>query len=1150
MLISIVAFEWRYHTRQVSFAAAAALFFVFGFALTATGFGPSNVHVDSPYSIAQSIGMLSLASVFILAVFCANAVVRDRETRMEELVFTTPVGKLPFLAGRFTGSFLAAFTAFSACVPGMIAARFAAPQDADRVGAFHIIHYLWPLLAIALPNLLFAAVVLFALSTLTRNVLASYAGSVLIYVLYFIAAALTNSPLMASSVPGVSDGPSPAALLDPFALSAFFEQTQHWSPAMRNTRLIALSGDFLLNRLLWIAVAAAMLGAVYRLFSFRVMTPSRKPARVIHEAAHVAAPYTAVEPHPSQWRAYVAATRMELRTFLLTLPFLAMTLLWAALAAFELINDVNGGEYGSASYPAPGMLFDTIQPPLTMLAMILLIYTSAEIVWRERSLRVTGILNATPVSNAVFVASKCTALAALIAALTATGLFAAALLQLAKGWTPDAGLLLSFAWFLAAPLVLFAITAVAIQTLSPHKYLGMLLVLLLGVVGMRGEFLGIDSRLLQFGWTPRLVYSDMNGFGGTAPFQWFLVYWAAFAGLFLLLATARWRHVAERMPHGRVVAVALAVLFIGSGAFLFYNTNVLHAHETDAEVLDWQADYEKTYRALAGLPQPVIREVRADVDVDPGQRRYRVRGQYVLVNETSKPIGTIVVAVRREAEAAAVTLPDARASYDARFHQTIFRLNAPLQPAARATLHYDLTYADRGFDVDSAAPAILANGSYITTQRAFPTIGYRAGYEIDDARERRRRGLPVSTAAAASQEREIPIADWVRFDVTVSTANDQRVVAPGSLVREWTHDGRRSFRFVTAAPIPNQFIIATARYAVTRETRHGVTIEIYHHPGHAYNVARMMRAAADTLDYCSANFGAYPHDTLRLAEVPAQFRNFSGFAQPGVVFLGENRGFLIDARDPQRLDLVYRRVAHEVAHQWWGYTLVPADAPGASLLTETLTKYTELMLLRKAYGREAVRQSLTYELDLYLSGRTGERGAEPPLARVENQSYLYYRKGAIVMHALSDLLGEAAVNAALRNLLHEQGGPGHRATSADLLRHLHAAATPAQQALIDRWMNDVVLYDFRMESARSRRLADGRYLVTMQVSAANRLAEMIDIGIYSADDTPLHVAKHALHEGMQEIAVIVDREPLIAAVDPYICRIDRNRMDNGRRVDH
>src|SRR5688500_3862564 len=105
-------------------------------------------------------------------------------------------------------------------------------------------------------------------------------------------------------------------------------------------------------------------------------------------------------------------------------------------------------------------------------------------------------------------------------------------------------------------------------------------------------------------------------------------------------------------------------------------------------------------------------------------------------------------------------------------------------------------------------------------------------------------------------------------------------------------------------------------------------------------------------------------------------------------------------------------------------------------------------------------------------------------------------------------------------------------------------------------MNDVVLYDLTLESASSRRLPDGRYEVTLRVSAAKQRAndqplpmrEMIDIGIFSNDDKALHLAKHALHAGTQDITVIVNQEPLSAAVDPYVCRIDRNRFDNSRRI--
>jgi ABC-2 type transport system permease protein len=1181
MLLDIVRFEWRYHTRQVSFIAAAALFFLFGFMVTATGFGPDNVHIDSPYSIAQSIGLLSLLSVFILANFCANAVVRDRETRMEEIVYTTSVGKLPFLAGRFAGSFLAAVTAFSTTALGMAVARFMPWHDADRLGTLQPAHYLWALLVIAVPNMLFAAATLFALSTVTRSLLASYAGSVLLYILYFVASALTNSPLMASSVPGADESAWLAAVLDPFALSAFFEQTRNWTPTLRNTKLISLTGNFLLNRALWTGVSLAIFAVVYRLFSFRVLT-SRfgvrqsqlplldvQPGAVAYESASCG--YRTPSLKHSNWSAYLSTTKIEIRTFLLTLPFLAMVLLWAGLAAFELNADITGGEYGAASYPASGMLFGTLYRPLTLFATILLIYASAEIVWRERTLRLSGILNAMPVSNVVFVASKCTALAALIVVITATGLLTATGIQFARGWPVDPSLMLAYAYFIAAPLLLFAFVAVAIQALSPHKYLGMMIVLLVAVIGQLGPAMNWAHPLLRLGWVPGVMHSDMNGFGRPTQFHAFIAHWSALAGLFLLLATALWRHGAEgfrrlrpilqQTPRSGRLATALAAVFAGAGAFIFYNTNILNNYTTDGDVMAWRAAYEKTYKPFATRPQPRIGAIQANVDVYPEQLRLRVRGAYTLINETSRPVAEVLVAVRSDASSSSVTIPNARRRHDARFNQHLFQLDKPLPPGARTTVQFDVTYDNPGFESEeSPDPMLVENGSYIMSFRAFPTIGYRSTYEIQNARERRRYGLPKSTATEISREMlphdEIKNTEWVQFDVTVSTAGDQTALAPGRLVRAWKHDGRNSFHYRADGLIPNQFAIGSGRYAIARETHRGVTIETYYHPEHTQSIAPMMRAAADSLGYYIHHFGPYPHPHLRLVEVPAQYRSFSGFALPGMIFLGEIRGFLIDARDPDRVDLLYRRVSHEVAHQWWGHQLVAANVAGASMLTESLTKYSEAITLEKARGREQLRQLLTYELDLYLAGRTGQMDAEPPLAEARGQSYLYYRKGVIVMHALQDLLGEPAVNTALRNLLRKHAGPNRNPTTAHLLEELHAVAPPAQHKLIDEWITKVTLYDFKVDSAESRRLPDGRYCVDLRVTATKQdhndrplpMREMIDIGVYSSDDKALHLVKHELRSGAQTITVIVEQEPRSVAVDPYICRIDRNRFDNSKNV--
>ncbi|HEX2061934.1 MAG TPA: M1 family aminopeptidase, partial [Thermoanaerobaculia bacterium] len=751
------------------------------------------------------------------------------------------------------------------------------------------------------------------------------------------------------------------------------------------------------------------------------------------------------------------------------------------------------------------LLFDTIRTPLTLIATILLVYITAEIVWRERTLRFSGILDATPASNATFVLAKCAAAIAMVLVLTAVALVAGAVLQLAKGWAVEPLVLLSFAYFLAAPLVLFAILAIVVQTLSPHKYAGMFFVLLLAMVTLQGARFGLEHPLLRFASTPPTAYSDFNGFGDTSRFHLFVLYWSALAALLLLVAIRAWRQgTRERIP--RPLAALFATIFVATGAFLF--------HDTDTEgPRELRANYEKRYKRLAALPVPRIAAVRARIDLDG--RRYRTRGEYVLVNRTAKPIDTVLVSTRE------------------RHH--VLALREPLLPSQSIALKFDFR-GESGYDVYS--PNVL------------PHIGYREGYELDDPRDRRRHGLPPANVARA--EHELPSADWSRFDVTISTRAGETAVAPGRLVRDWRHGGRHFFHYRTDGHAPHRFAIASAHYAVRRATHHGIPVEIYHHPAHVQNVPRMLRAATESLRTFEAAFGTYTHPQLRIAEIPVP--EFSGYAYPGMVLLGEKRGFLVDARDPRRLDLVTRRTAHEVAHQWWGYTLLPASAPGASMLMESLTKYAELVVLEKMHGREQIRQSLAYELDRYLKDRTAEDGAEPPLARVGDQAYLYYRKGAIVMYALRDLLGERAVNTALRNLMREQSGPQRTPTSAHLVAHLRAVTPHEHHSLLNEWIHDVVLYDLALESATTRRVAGGRYEVTMRIRAAKQrdddtrlpMHDPVDVGVFAADDTPLYLARHTLRDGQQLIRVIVAREPRIASVDPYLCRIDRNRFDNTR----
>jgi ABC-2 type transport system permease protein len=1167
VLTDVIRFEWRYHTRQVSFIAAALFFAGFGFALTATGFGPANVHINSPFSIAQSLGMVSLAAVFAIAIFCANSVVRDREHHFEEIVFSTSVEKFPYLFGRFAGSFLAAFTVFSATAIGMMVAALLPLHDASRVGPFSLTPYLQTLLVLVLPGMLVAGVVLFGIATLTRSVLASVVGAVAIYVFYFAAAAFTNSPLMAGSAQGASSVAG-ASLLDPFGLSAFFEQTRYWTPAIRNTRLISLTGNFLINRIVWLAFAAVVWVVVYKRFSFRVLAKSKPAAAIDDIEVATTSNYRPVDAsNQSPLRPLVAATRIELRAVLRSIPFILLTLLWAGLAAMQIIADVAGGEYGAAFYPTTSLILGTLRQPLGLVATVIIIYYSAELIWRERSAGIAEIVNATPATNAVFVISKWIALTAMIGVLIATGIIVGIVVQLTRGFPVlQPAPLLAFAAILGIPLALFAMAAVLIQTLSPSKYFGLFAVLVAGILIQAGSALGIEHPLLTFAGAPPLQYSE-NGFGASiTPFLWFMLLWTAIGLLFLLAASALWRRASGASVFGTIarnssrrIAAILVTIAIAVAAFIFYNTNILNRWMSNAASLDWSADYERTFHSAATMPRPHIASLTADVALFPTERRYHVTGHYDLVNDGAAPMAHVLVSIHRDARVITLSLPSAVIIRNDRFATYDVHFAHPLQPREHTVLTFDLAYEHRGFTATAPDTSIAANGSFITPARCFPILGYRRGYEISDPIERKKRGLPPATGEES--DIEDVSAEWTNVDVTLSTAPDQIALAPGRLINEWTKNDRRYFHYRSDAPIHNNLIFASARYAVARASEGRTPIEVYYDPAHRYNVDRILAAAADSLRVFETSFGPYPQSQLRIVEAPV-YAKFGGLAMPGLVFLSESRAFLIDARDPSNIDLVTRRTAHEVAHQWWGHSVTPAVAPGASTIIESLPRYSELLVLDKRYGRGQVRRSLQFELDRYLAGRAGDEKPEVPLTRVTDQAYLYYGKGAIVMNALKELLGAETLNVALRSFVAAQSGAAHQPRIDDLLHAIEVVTPPENRALVNEWTRDVILYDLTMTSATTRRLPNGRFEVTMQVSVHKShnderelpVNESIEIGIFTADPDDatsndiLHLAPHALHSGANTIRVIVDKQPSFAAIDPYLTRIDRNRFDNVKAL--
>src|SRR5206468_11699954 len=118
-----------------------------------------------------------------------------------------------------------------------------------------------------------------------------------------------------------------------------------------------------------------------------------------------------------------------------------------------------------------------------------------------------------------------------------------------------------------------------------------------------------------------------------------------------------------------------------------------------------------------------------------------------------------------------------------------------------------------------------------------------------------------------------------------------------------------------------------------------------------------------------------------------------------------------------------------------------------------------------------------------LLGRGQAKEPERPLDRATGQAWLYYGKGGVVMGAVRDLVGEAALDRALAGFVRDHAHPRPAPTSRDLEAALEAAARPGQRALIHQWVSEVVTYDLAVRSATVDSLGDGRFRVTARVRA-------------------------------------------------------------------
>jgi ABC-2 type transport system permease protein len=1194
MLARIAAFELRYQLRSPLFFIACAIFFLFTFgSITIDEIqigGRGNVHVNSPFAILQTIGTMTVLGLFVVVAFVANVVVRDDETGFASILRATPVTKRDFLIGRFLGATCVAFLVIVAVAAGMLAGSFMPWLDPERLGPTRLSHYAYALFFFALPTLLVMAAGFFAVATATRSMMSSYVAAVVFLVGFSVARGALRDPQWDHIV----------ALLDPFGFAALGLVTKYWTATERNTLLPEIAGPLLANRVLWFAISFGLFALAYRIFRFETRGAKTDKKDTAKARATDPAPTAGAVALPARfgpgtgWRQLLALARHDM-VFVFRSPAFIVLLLIGVLNAFAGLWFATS-ILGTEIYPVTRVMIQRLQGAFALFPLLIAIYYGGELVWRDRQQRMHEIIDSTPAPDWMHVAPKILAIVLVLAATLAASVVTAVSVQAFRGYfTFEIGHYL--AWYLVPLLILvvqLAVLSVFVQVLVPQKFIGWAVMLLYLVATLSLNSLGLERELYSLGSRIDLPLSDMNGRGRFWIWQaWLQVYWSAFYLLLALLAYGLWRRGADlhlgprlrRLPRrfagsaGFAAVTALAV-FVGSDAWIYYNTDHLNTYRSRIDEERQLAEYEKALLPFEKIEPPTITDVKLQVDLFPRAVRAVTHGTYLVENRTGAPITEVHVRWMPRLRMDTLTVQGATLHKEYKeFNYRIYKFEPALAPKEKRTVAFDTTLEEHGFPNDRPLTRIVCNGTFLDNSEVTPILGMGRDGLLTDRNKRRKYGLDPNLRMAKLED---PAAnahhylrhdsDFVTMDITLSTDADQMPIAPGRKLAETEKDGRRTAHFVADAPIQHFFSMQSARYAVKNErvnlAKGAVDLAVYYHPAHEYNVDRMLAAMKTSLELYSEIFSPYQFNQARILEFPA----YASFAQAfaNTMPYSEAIGFIVNARDPEKIDLVTYVTAHEMGHQWWAHQVIGADKQGATMLSESFAQYSALLVMEKLYGREQVRRFLKYELDRYLRSRGGEVIEELPLARVENQPYIHYQKGTLAMYWLREVVGTDKVNRALSRFIAAHAfKPAPYPTTTDFLRILREEAGAGNDALITDLFERITLVDVKTTAAKLARRADGRFDVTLDVVARKLYAdgkgketeapmeEPFDIGVFTAepgkkDFTPASILlfeRRLIKSGAQTITVTVDAAPKFAGVDPYNKRIDRNSDDNVVRVE-
>lgn len=301
------------------------------------------------------------------------------------------------------------------------------------------------------------------------------------------------------------------------------------------------------------------------------------------------------------------------------------------------------------------------------------------------------------------------------------------------------------------------------------------------------------------------------------------------------------------------------------------------------------------------------------------------------------------------------------------------------------------------------------------------------------------------------------------FDLTFHCPQNLRVAATGELLSDEVAGGVRTVHRRTQVPEPLAGF-NLGNYESSSLDHGPYRIELFANT--LQNAVTLPQQAASILDYFSARWQPLGLHSLAISPVEGYF----GQGFPGLIYLS-NVSYIRQEDRPAglrnaRLDSFFSEMLlpHEIAHQWWGNMVAPADYR-SDWLFEAMSSYSALEYLEQNKGRAALDDVLeSYRQDLLATEKGTPIEAAGPVdfgerlldnSGIQAWHVIIYEKGAWILHMLRMRLGEEGFHKLQSKLLSDFQ---NKLVTNEDFRALAASFTPEDQsdksltAFFDNWV--------------------------------------------------------------------------------------------------